>query len=123
SSDLNGEKSFFAPSQGDYMTRRFRYPMAVTLALAMLGICVLPALAESPNLVIQWNNAALQGVRDSKLGPPMGARALFIAHNCIYDAWAAYDRRAVGKVFGRALRRPKWDRTFADENEAISFGG
>jgi hypothetical protein len=31
----------------------------------------------------------------------MVARALFIVHNCMYDAWAAYDRTAVGTVFGR----------------------
>jgi hypothetical protein len=101
--------------------RRFLHRMTVSVALAMLGICVLPALAESPNLVIQWNNAALQAVRDSKLGPPMVARALFIVHNCIYDAWAAYDRTAVGTVFGRSLRRPKSERTLANKNQAISF--
>lgn len=32
------------------------------------------AWSEEPsqNVVIQWNQAALQGVRDSKLGPPYG---------------------------------------------------
>ena len=50
---------------------------------------------KTPNVVIQWDNAALQGVRDSKLGPPMVARALAIVHTCIYDAWAAYDDRAL----------------------------
>ena len=45
-------------------------------------------------VVIQWNDAFLQGVRDSKLGPPMVARALAIGHTCIYDAWAAYERPA-----------------------------
>jgi len=40
-------------------------------------LCPIIALSEdsSPNVVIQWNNAALQGVRDSKIGPPMVARA------------------------------------------------
>ncbi|HWY99824.1 MAG TPA: hypothetical protein VNX17_02015, partial [Edaphobacter sp.] len=46
---------------------------------------------ETPNIVIQWDNAALQGARDSKIGPPMVARALAIVHTCIYDTWAAYD--------------------------------
>jgi PAP2 superfamily len=101
-------------------TRRFRYRMAVAVALAILGTCATPAFAQSPNVVIQWNNAALQGVRDSKLGPPMVARALFVEHNCIYDAWAAYDRTAVGTTFGRSLRRPKSERTLANKNQAIS---
>jgi hypothetical protein len=55
--------------------------------------------------VLQWNQAFLQSVRDSKSGPPMVARALAIAHTCIYDAWAAYDDRAVGTRFGGSLRR------------------
>jgi hypothetical protein len=29
----------------------------------------------SDTIVVQWNNAALQGVRDSRIGPPMVARA------------------------------------------------
>jgi uncharacterized protein DUF6851/vanadium-dependent haloperoxidase-like protein len=102
-------------------TCRFRLRHAVTVALAILSICAIPALAQSPNVVVQWNDAALQGVRDSKIGPPMVARALFIVHNCVYDAWAAYDRRAVGTVFGRSLRRPKSERTLANKNQAISF--
>src|SRR4051794_38555433 len=63
-----------------------------------------------PNIVIQWNKAALQAVRDSKLGPPMVARALAIVHTCIYDAWAAYDQRALGSRLGSSLRRPHRER-------------
>jgi hypothetical protein len=54
----------------------------------------------------QSNNAALQGVRDAKMGAPMAARALAIVHTCMYDAWAAYDERAVGTQLREALRRP-----------------
>src|SRR5215470_817837 len=73
------------------------------------------------NVVIQWNQAALQGVRDSKLGPPMVARALAVVHTCIYDAWAAYDKRALGTQLGDSLRRPRSERTQANKNEAVSF--
>ncbi len=73
------------------------------------------------NVVIQWNQAVLEGVRDSKLGPPMVARALAIVHTCIYDAWAAYDRRAVGTQLGDSLRRPQNERTQGNKDEAISF--
>jgi hypothetical protein len=71
--------------------------------------------------VVQWNNAALQGVRDSKLGPPMVARALAIVHTCIFDAWSAYDKKAVGTQLGGSLRRPESERTAANKNKAISF--
>src|SRR5213595_3108342 len=76
-------------------------------------------LAE--NVVLRWNDALLQGVRDSKLGPPMVARALAVAHTCIFDAWAAYDRVAVGTQLGGALRRPARERRFDNKVEAISF--
>ena len=72
-------------------------------------------------VVIQWNEAFLQGVRDSKLGPPMVARGLAIGHTCIYDAWAAYNHKAVGTRLGGSLRRPPAEHTPANQNRAISF--
>src|SRR5207245_7446389 len=104
------------------MISKARVLSAVTISIATFAFSIVPpARAQESNIVVQWNNAALQGVRDSKLGPPMVARALFIVHNCIYDAWAAYSRTAVGTVFGRSLRRPKSERTHANKNQAISF--
>jgi hypothetical protein len=76
---------------------------------------------STPNVVIQWNKAALQGVRDSKLGPPMVARALAIVHTCIYDAWAAYDESAIGTQLGSDLRQPPKQRNRANREKAISF--
>jgi hypothetical protein len=73
------------------------------------------------NVVLRWNAAALQAVRESRLGPPMVARALAIVHTCVYDAWTAYDRVAVGTQLGGALRRPPSRRTLANKSEAISF--
>ena len=51
----------------------------------------------------------------------MVARALAIAHTCIYDAWAAYDRKAVGTRLGGSLRRPPNERTLSSRVRAISF--
>src|SRR6266487_4808869 len=73
------------------------------------------------SVVIEWNEVFLQGVRDAKLGPPMVARALAIGHTCIYDAWAAYDNKAVGTRLGGSLRRPPPERTLANIQQAISF--
>lgn len=78
--------------------------------------------ANPPTLVVRWNNAALQGDRDSAFGPPMIARALAIVHTCMYDAWAAYDANAVGTRLGGTLRRPRNERTLANKQKAISFG-
>jgi hypothetical protein len=73
------------------------------------------------NLVLQWNDAFLESVRNSKLGPPMVARALAIAHTSIHDAWAAYDNKAVGTRLGGSLRRPARERILTNAGQAISF--
>ncbi len=77
--------------------------------------------ARHDSVVLLWNGAFLQCVRASRLGPPMVARALAIAHTCIYDAWAAYDHRAVGTRLGGSLRRPPGERTLSNRVRAISF--
>jgi hypothetical protein len=94
--------------------------VALSLFVVILSSAV-SSYAADPNAVVQWNQAVLQGVRNSTLGPPMVARALAIVHTCIYDAWAAYDKRAAGTQFGSELRRPKNERTLANKNKAISF--
>jgi hypothetical protein len=79
-------------------------------------------LAEPPpDVVIPWNSATLQGIRDAKLGAPVVARALAIVHTCMYDAWAAYDERAIGTQLQGALRRPVSERTLANKEQAISY--
>jgi hypothetical protein len=94
------------------------------IAVSLFALCQTPAWSHddvAPNVVIQWNQAALQGVRDSKLGPPMVSRALAIVHTCMYDAWAAYDERALGTRLGGALRQPRSRRDRAGKAKAISF--
>ena len=100
--------------------------IGVVLCVAIMFVAAAGAANSTnsnaaPNVVIQWNNAALQGDRDSTVGPPMIARALAITHTCMYDAWAAYDAKAVGTQLGGALRRPRVERTEANKQKAISF--
>jgi Domain of unknown function (DUF6851)/VCPO second helical-bundle domain len=109
--------------------REFRRCAALfkaTRLLLLVGVVFLvhilaDAAAAPPNVVIQWNNAVLQGVRDAKLGAPVVARALAIVHTCIYDAWSAYDERAVGTQLQEALRRPASERTLSNKERAISY--
>ncbi|HEU5219222.1 MAG TPA: hypothetical protein VFU23_11215, partial [Gemmatimonadales bacterium] len=97
------------------------------------ALLLLPGLPETPSaarrvgstrpgdsIVVSWNEAFLEGVRGSKLGPPMVARALAIGHTCIYDAWAAYDPKAVGTRLGGSLRRPPAERALPNIRQAIS---
>src|SRR5438445_10529134 len=93
----------------------------LAVCFAILSPAAAGAQEAAPNIAIEWNQAALQGVRDSKLGPPMVSRALAIVHTCMYDAWAAYDERALGTRLGGALRQPRWKRDRTEKVKAISF--
>ena len=93
-----------------------------------IGLCVLSLLftadalpQNGSNSALRWNSATLRGIRDAKLGAPVVARALAVVHTCMYDAWAAYDERAVGTQLGGALRRPASERTLANKEQAISY--
>ncbi|MFN0105349.1 MAG: DUF6851 domain-containing protein [Bryobacteraceae bacterium] len=89
--------------------------------LFLLSATALLAAAADDNLVLQWNSTALQAVRNTRMGPPMVARALGILHASMYDAWAAYDPIAVATRSGGSLRRPPGERTEANKKIAISF--
>lgn len=80
-----------------------------------------PDSSPHTNIVLEWNEAALEAVSAELMGPPQVTRALAIAHTCMYDAWSAYDRVAVGTLLGSALRRPEAEWTVANKHEAISF--
>ncbi|MFO0892615.1 MAG: hypothetical protein U0790_26165 [Isosphaeraceae bacterium] len=97
---------------------------AFRLALCMSASLIVQIHAgtcRADNAVVQWSDTSLECVRQSRLGPPMTARALGIFHTCIYDAWAAYDSVAVGTQLGAELRRPPAERTEANKTKAVSF--
>lgn len=94
---------------------------SLLLILSLSINLFLPAFAqESDNVVIQWNKVLLQAVRDTKFTPPKVSRTLAIVHTAIFDAWAAYDSKAVA-THGGDLRRPEAERTDANKEKAISF--
>ena len=93
-------------------------------AAHLLGFVVVLAplsLCHADTIVVRWSDTTLECVRQSRIGPPMVARALGIVNTCVYDAWAAYDPRAVGTRFGGNLRRPPAEWTEANKGKAISF--
>jgi len=73
------------------------------------------------NVVLRWNQVALNAIRTTRASPPIAARALAITHTSIFDAWAAYDNVAVGTQFGGRLRRPTAERSLANKETAVSF--
>ena len=78
-------------------------------------------VASADNVVLTWDAAVLQAIRDLRPGPPMVARALAEVHTSIFDAWAAFDATAVGTRLGASLRRPADERTDANKSAALSF--
>jgi hypothetical protein len=130
---------------------KYRLPLVLLLTLAValssvgpvLGQTADPTLAKLPpddvtdppplftfeqyppsvndNAVLQWDEELLQAVRALPPGPTVTARAISVVHTAIFDAWAAYDPRALGTRLGGSLRRPAAERTLANKNKAISF--
>src|SRR5438045_696199 len=85
------------------------------------GAFALSVPAAPTNSVVRWNNGLLEGVRDAKLEAPTAARAVAIMRTCMYDAWAAYDVKAIGTQLSGALRRPTSERTLANKEKAVSY--
>jgi PAP2 superfamily len=72
-------------------------------------------------VVLRWDSIEIAESRTAKVPAPAIARSLAVLHTCMYDAWAAYDDRAVGTQLAGALRRPPSERTEANKEKAISY--
>ena len=91
------------------------------VALGALGGSASAGGTSAPDSVlVTWNEAALEEVRRGRLGPPVVARALAIAHTCIYDAWVPYDPRAVATT-AQITRRPTSEQNDANKATAVSY--
>jgi hypothetical protein len=97
------------------------FPTTIFLTAATSLSASMPALASSDNIVLQWNSAVLQAIRDTSPGPTIASRALHITSACAYDAWAAYDEKALAAYTGKALRQKASQRTHANVSKAVSF--
>lgn len=109
---------------------------AGTVALLIIGAAPATATgtndtqdqpAKGDNVVLQWNQQIVSAMRATSasagkpIQPTVGARNLAVVHTCIYDAWAAYDRVAVGTHTRDSLRRPVQEHTTENKREAVSF--
>jgi hypothetical protein len=104
----------FAPASPLTLLGLFR-----ALAWMPISLVLLTPAAQANTAVVAWNQAALAEVRLNKFGPPVVARALAIAHTCMYDAWTAYDPRAIGVVVATP-RRPATEFNDANKAKAVS---
>src|SRR5436305_15053721 len=87
---------------------------ALLIGLALLLTAIELAVAID-NVVVQWNEATLDAIRNTKSAPPIAARAFSITHTAMFDPVAK------GTRLGSSLRRPEVERTAANKEKATSF--
>lgn len=97
------------------------HSLILLVGLSALSLGLFSEVRAEDTVVVTWNNAALQAIRDTRPGPPIVARMLAMTHTCIYDAWAAYDSVAIGTRLGGILRQPVSEHTMPNKKKAVSF--
>lgn len=84
-----------------------------------------PAKVDAPSAAYDWLSVLLETcareVERDGARPTILSRAMAITTTAMYDAWAAYDDKAVGTRLGGKLRRPPAERTRANKEKAIGY--
>ena len=95
-------------------------PLLVLLALFCL---ISQGLSADPQdtIVVQWNKVFLQAAVNSNFPPTPTYRALALVHASMYNAWAAYDSKAIPIELSDFSRQPVSKRTFSNKHAAISY--
>lgn len=77
------------------------------------------------SLAYKWldiaEEATAQDVDARGARPTIISRTLAVWATAMYDAWSAYDEKAVGSRLGGKLRRPTAEHTLANKEKAISY--
>ena len=123
-------------SAGKHMRRRAGFPISVCALLLGAAFAApagraltieqrspLAAALPSDNAVLVWDEAILHGIRTTKPGPTIAARAVAVVHTAMFDAWTAYDATAVPTIPRAAWRRPPAERTDSNKAEAVTYAG
>ena len=84
------------------------------------------AVNTTPSIAYTWVNIVLEATardidRVHAPRPTIISRQMAVPLTAMYDAWAAYDARAVGTRLGAKLRRPAAERTAANQARAMSY--
>ena len=101
-----------------------------TVAAAFAAMLLFPSAQAStqsykPSAAYDWLDVSLEAtareVDRHGARPTIISRTLAVAITAMYDAWAAYDEKAVGTRLGGTLRRPPAERTQANKEKAIAY--
>lgn len=98
---------------------------APTIVAADMVTVVHRAPAVNPSAAYRWLQILLDAsgreVDRNQPRPTVLSRTMAIVLTSMYDAWAAYDDKAVGTRLGASLRRPANERTQANKEKAIAY--
>ncbi|MGE0173188.1 MAG: vanadium-dependent haloperoxidase [Oligoflexales bacterium] len=79
----------------------------------------------APTAAYKWVDILLEasGREVDRVGarPTILSRSMAVVLTAMYDAWAAYDDKAIGTRLGDQLRRPKDERTLKNKEIAIAY--
>lgn len=108
------------------MTRKHRLLSLLAASAAALSLFPGSTYAadfrpSSGDPVLRWNDAMLQAISRSGIGPTPTSRALGIVGTSMYDAWAAYDQVAIGTTQGSRLQVSDEHNTQQNKEEAVSY--
>lgn len=108
------------------MNRKLLASFAVALLIGPFASSATAGAHRDPNqkpdgLVLRWNDALLQAVRNVRFGPVFTARAAAVVHTAMYDAWSAYDRKALPTQDHFSWRRPRAERMVENKRIAVSY--
>jgi hypothetical protein len=97
--------------------------MIIRIVLSLAVSLVLFATASTvraASIVTDWFDEAIPIANDVAWEPTVGTRFFAILSSAIYDAWTAYDPKAVAVVSGAALKNRGGPANEASKREAIS---
>ena len=116
------------------MRHTLRYKLAVFASLICMGVVTAadregertPTPKEpARSAAYEWLDIILEAsamdVDRYSPRPTVLSRTMAIPVTAMYDAWAAYDAKAVGTRLGGSLRRPAAERTAANREKAIAY--
>jgi hypothetical protein len=105
------------------MMKKVLQKLTIIFFTLLLGVVVAQTSSTLPgegSVVLTWNDAALKAVSLKARKVPVTARALYLLHQAMYDAWSLYDAKALPVYLDVSLKRPAEEHTEANQAAAVS---
>ena len=103
------------------ITRLRSIATACFIGFALVGCPQSPlVIPPTPLIAQEWNQLTREAIAVSTPRPTVHSRNLFHVSLAAYEAWAAYDPRAVGYLTGSRYKQPHRAWYFANRAESIS---